>query len=68
MDDFIHGRHRGKETKEHAAVLYLVVTVSAKQEWRAFIKNVTREAFFKWIPARCLYTCTRKIDLTSFAW
>jgi hypothetical protein len=21
MDDFIHGRHRGRENKEHAAVL-----------------------------------------------
>jgi hypothetical protein len=43
MDDFIYGRHRGRETKEHAAVLYLVVTVTAKQEWRAFIRHSRRQ-------------------------
>ena len=45
MDDFIHGRHRGRETKEHAAVLYLVVTVPAKQVWGAFIRHYTRGIF-----------------------
>jgi len=39
MDDFIHGRHRGRENKEHTAVLYLVdfVDFPRKQEWQFFI-------------------------------